>query len=123
MNTLFSRFIDMGTLTADRLKLIETVKNHSQRQDFDNNELELAIRGMEEPNHDLWQLCNGHDLAGVLSIGLRRALGSQSAVAVKVEDMERALRLAYEAVDFAASALYRAIREWELRNHPFHVLG
>jgi hypothetical protein len=100
-----------------------TIKNHSQRQDLDNHELELAVRAMEEPKHDPWQLCNGHDLVGVLSIGLRRAIGSQSAVGVGVEEMERALRLAYEAVDFAASELYRAIREWEQRNHPFRVLN
>jgi Protein of unknown function (DUF4435) len=118
-----SRFVDMATLTADRSKLIATVKNHSQRHDIDNQELALAIRGIEDPKHDSWQLCNGHDLVGVLSIGLRRALGSQSAVAVGVEEMARALRLAYEAVDFAACELYRAIREWEQRNRPFQILG
>jgi hypothetical protein len=98
----------MGTLTVNRSKLVLTVKNHSQRLDLDTNELELAILEMEGLKHDPWQLCNGHDLVGVLSIGLRRALGSQSAAVVGVEDMERALRLAYDAVDFAASALYRA---------------
>jgi hypothetical protein len=77
---------------------------------------------MEDPTHDPWQLCNGHDLVEVLSIGLRRAIGSQSAAAVRVEEIERALRLAYESVDFAASALYRTIREWEQRNHPFRIL-
>jgi hypothetical protein len=119
----FSRFVDMTTLTADRSKLITAVKNHSQRLELDNNELELAISGLEDSKHDPWQLCNGHDLVGVLSIGLRRAIGSQSAAAVGVEDMERALRLAYEAADFAASPLYRAIRDWEQRIRSFHVLN
>jgi hypothetical protein len=117
-----ARFVDMVTLTADRSKLIATVKNHSQRHDLDNEELGLAIRGIDNPQHDPWQLCNGHDLVGVLSIGLRKALGSQSAVAVGVEEIARALRLAYESVDFATCELYRAIREWEQRNCPFQVL-
>jgi hypothetical protein len=124
---LFSRFIDMAALTVDRSKLIATVKNHSQRQDLDNHELELAVREMEEPKHDPWQLCNGHDLVGVLSIGLRRAIGSQSAAAVGVEEMERVLRLAYEAVDFAASALYGQFgigsREITLSGYSIDVCG
>jgi hypothetical protein len=120
---LFSRFVDMATLTADRTTLIATVKNHSQRQELNSHALGLAIRGIEDPTHDPWQLCNGHDLVEVLSIGLRRAIGSQSAAAVRVEEIERALRLAYEAVDFAACALYRTIREWEQRNYPFRILS
>jgi hypothetical protein len=118
----FGRFIDMTTLTADRSTLIATVKNHSQRQELQSDDLELAIRELENPNHDRWQLCNGHDLVGVLSIGLRRAFGSQSAGAVGIEELERALRLSYEAVDFAASDLCRTIREWEQRNTRFQVL-
>jgi Protein of unknown function (DUF4435) len=120
---LFPQFVERVTLTADRAKLITTVKNHSQRQDLDNYALELAIRRLEDQTHNPWQLCNGHDLVEVFSIGLRRAIGSQSGSAVRVEEIERALRLAYEAVDFAASALYRAIREWEQRNHPFRILN
>jgi Protein of unknown function (DUF4435) len=119
----FVRFINMTTLTADRPRLIATVKNHSQRQELQNDDLEFAIRELENSNHDRWQLCNGHDLVGVLSVGLRRALGSQSAGAVGIEELERALRLAYEAVDFAASDLCSAIWEWEQRNTRFQVLS
>lgn len=45
-----SEFVDRMPLTADRSKLITTVKNHSQRHDLDNEELELAIKGREEKN-------------------------------------------------------------------------
>lgn len=85
------------------------------------------IRGdchdMEASQHDLWQVCNGHDLTAVLSIGLRRAIGSQPPAVVGVEEIGRALRLACEAVDFTVSALYRAMRAWEQRNRPFQVLS
>lgn len=117
------RVIDEKTLSVDQLQLIMTVKNHSQRHDLNQAELELAIQQLEEANHDLRQLCNGHDLVGLLSIGLRGAIGSQPALRVKSEELERALRLAYEAADFSASGLYKAIQEWEKQNPPFQVLS
>jgi hypothetical protein len=119
----FSRFVHDRALSVDRIKLVTAVKNLSQRQDLDSNDLELTIREIQEAKHDLWQLCNGHGLVGMLSIALRKAIGSQSAIAVGVEAMERALRLAYEAADFAATELYQTIREWEQRNEPFRVLS
>lgn len=116
------RVID-ETLSVDQSQLIIMVKNHSQRHDLNQAEIELAIQQLEEANHDLGQLCNGHDLVGLLSIGLRGAIGSQQAVRVKSEELERALRLAYEAADFSASGLYKAIQEWEQQNPPFQVLS
>lgn len=119
----FSRFVDEGTLSTDTGKLIAVVKNLSQRQDLEIDDLVSTMTSMEAANHDPWQLCNGHDLVSVLSIALRKAIGSQSATAVAVEMLERALRLAFEAVDFAATELHAAIHQWEQANTPFRVLS
>lgn len=119
----FSRFVDEGTLSVDTMRLIAAVKNLSQRPSLDNNELASVIGGIEAAKHDPWQLCNGHDLVSVLSIALRKTIGSQSATAVAVEMLERALRLAFEAVDFAATELHAAIHQWEQANTPFRVLS
>ncbi len=118
----FAGFIDTRTLTVNRSALITTVKNNSQRHDLDADELGLAIRKMEDLKPDPWHLCNGHDLVSVVSFGLRRAIGSRASRVVATEELERALRLAYEAVDFVASEIFQAIQEWEKRNSPFRVL-
>lgn len=118
----FAGFIDTRTLTVNRSALITTVKNNSQRHDLDADELGSAIRKMEGLKPDPWHLCNGHDLVSVVSFGLRRAIGSRVSRVVATEELERALRLAYEAVDFAASEIFQAIQEWERRNNPFRVL-
>lgn len=119
----FSRFVDEETLAVDVMRLITVVKNLSQRPSLDNNDLASVIAGMGAAKHDPWQLCNGHDLVSMLSIALRKTLGLQSAAAVEVEILERALRLAFEAVDFAASELHEAIQQWEQANTPFRVLS
>jgi predicted ATP-binding protein involved in virulence len=86
--------------------------------------IEELIPELDQVDRQTWRhRGNGHDLVNILSMALRKAIGSQSAAAVEVEVMERALRLAYEGMDFASSELYRALREWEQRNNPFRVLS
>ena len=59
----------------------------------------------------------------ILSIGLRRLLGSRKQIEVAAEILERELRLAYEKEHFQASELCAAIRVWERRNPSYIVLG
>jgi Protein of unknown function (DUF4435) len=117
-----SQFIDRDTLDVDFPRMITAVKNHSQRQDLDSENLEEGVLALQDANHDVWQLCNGQDLLGVLSIGLRSALGSRRAVTVGIEELMRSLRLAFSEADFVASTQYHHIRAWEELNRPFRVI-
>ncbi|MFH2121753.1 MAG: DUF4435 domain-containing protein [Pseudomonadota bacterium] len=61
---------------------------------------------------DHTNLCCGHDVAAILSLGLRAAWGSHDARAFTAEDVEKTLRLAYSKAFFESTALCAAIERW-----------
>ncbi len=109
----FGNFINEKTLQVNETKLIQTIKNKSQKQSLKDEELQKAIKDLEDPSHDLWQVCRGHDLTELLSLGLRKTIGTNNSTDVKPEILERALRLAYEFQYLHATKLYGAIVAWE----------
>lgn len=118
----FSKFVDEQTLQIDELKLIREVKNKSQAFSLKDEDLQQRLVSQKSNNHDPWQVCCGHDLVEILSLGLRKALGSNKAADLESSSLERNLRLAYEEVYFRDTHLYLNIRTWESKNKPFKVL-
>ncbi|MGL4499953.1 MAG: DUF4435 domain-containing protein [Planktothrix sp.] len=118
----FSNFIDKETLKIDEIKLIQEVKNKSQDFTLKNEDLQQRIINQKSSNHDPWQVCCGHHLVGILSLSLRKAIGSANDNDVKPEILERNLRLAYEEAYFCKTQIYLSIRTWETNNPPFRVL-
>lgn len=118
----FGKFIAEKTFSIDEKKLLETIKNHSQRHDIDVASLKEQLRSLQKPEHDLWHVCCGHDLICILSIGLRKVIGSHKADDVKPERLEISLRLAFERAFFFKTALYQAICIWEQDNVPLVVV-
>lgn len=122
-NTLeFNKFIDEQTLQINEVKFIQEVKNKSQAFSLKTEELQQQIINQRNDEHDPWQVCRGHDLVEILSLGLRRAIGSARAADVERSSLERSLRLAYEDVYFCKTQIYLSIRLWEGNNEPFKVL-
>ncbi len=113
--------VDLDSLAIDRRSLVQEVKNRSQRPELSSDELERAIRDIEHSGQDPWQICSGDDLVSILSIGLRKALGTNSAEAVRNEVLCRSLRLGYEASHFANSQLIGELRSWTERNPGFRM--
>jgi hypothetical protein len=119
----FGRFIDRTTLTLDVIKMIRVVKHKSGRHDLVEDELHNAICELEDINsHDPWDVCCGHDLVGVLSLGLRTALGSNNAGDVKPELLQKFLRAGYEPDDFLETELCQSLLAWQAANEPFRIL-
>lgn len=118
----FARFVNPVTLEVDNGELVRRLKDHSQRPELDSSELLVATESRASRGHDPWDVCNGHDLVQVMSLGLRRALGSQSAIRVTPDIVGQDLRIAYERHDFEQSEFCRRAREWETRNHPYRIL-
>lgn len=119
---IFSKFIDDQTLQIDELKLIQEVKNKSQAFGLKSENLQQRLRNQKSNNHDPWQVCCGHDLVEILSLGLRRAIGSAKTSDVEPNSLERSLRLAYEETYFCKTQIYLSICSWESNNQPFKVL-
>ena len=103
----FSKFIDEKNWQFNELKLIQEVKNKSQAFALKDEDIQQGLNSKKINNHDPWQVCCGHDLVEILSIGLRKAIGTNKAVDVEPNNLERSLRLAYEVVYFCKTQLSR----------------
>jgi Protein of unknown function (DUF4435) len=119
---VFSRFIDEKTLQIDEAKLIQEVKNKSQAFSLKNEDLQQRLTNQRNDSNDPWQVCCGHHLVEILSLGLRRAIGSAKTSDVEPNSLERNLRLAYEDTYFCNTQIYLSVRLWESSNQPFRVL-
>jgi len=118
----YGDFTDHTTLTINQSNLIKTIKDHSQKPQLSDQDLQQQLDSIRDETHDKWLVCCGHDLIGILSIGLHKAIGSQrNWKEIELEILERSLRLAYESVWFRDTQLYASIREWEERNTLFQV--
>jgi hypothetical protein len=118
----FSKFVDDQTLQIDELSMIREVKNKSQAFSLKDEDLQKRLMSQKNNSHDPWQVCCGHHLVEILSLGLRKAIGSNKPADVEPNSLERNLRLAYEEVYFRQTHLYLEIRLWESNNQPFKVL-
>lgn len=118
----YSKFIDEKTLLIDELQLIKEVKNKSQAFSLKDEELQQKILSHKSKNYDPWQVCCGHHVVEILSVGLCKAWGTNKAIDVEANSLERSLRLAYEEVYFRETQIYSEIRVWESKNQPFRVL-
>lgn len=114
----FSKFVHKKGLRIDVAALVTEVRNHSQKLSIPQSEL-VAASWPAGANHDLWQVCCGHDMVELLTFALRGGLGSQQNL--QPEQVARSLRLAYGIQDFCGSGTYASINEWETKT-GFRVL-
>jgi len=119
----FSRFIDKATLVIDTGKLIKAVKDHSQKFALREQDIQNSIETLEKAAYDPWQVCCGHDIICILSIGLSKVWGSWKTNEIRSDILERELRLAYEYAYFRSTQLYKSIQQWEVKNKPYQVLS
>ncbi len=118
----FSKFIDERTLQVDEIQLIQKVKNKSEAHTLKAEILQQHIANQKRNDHDPYQVCCGHHLVQILSLGLCKAIGSTKPSDVEPSILERSLRLAYEEAYFYKTQIYLSIRQWESVNLPFRVL-
>jgi hypothetical protein len=119
----FNKFVDDRTLILDDSKLIQTVKNNSQKPGLDEQEIRANMDSLKTNTQDMWHVCCGHDMISILSIALCKALGSCNSKEVERDVLEKYLRVAYESAHFRETKLYRSIQRWEQTNKPFQVLS
>lgn len=119
----FGGFVDKETLQIDLKKLVQEVKNKSEKHSLNQEEIIKKITDLSSSNFDLWDVCCGHDLIEILSQGLGKAIGSERQHQdITAEKLEKSLRLAYEITEFKKTSLYKSIKDWESRNSPYRVL-
>lgn len=118
----YKKIINKETLKIDIEKLVRQVLTLSQTTEInDDNLLRVLLEELTDINHDLTQICCGHDVVAIICIGLRKALGNQQAIAVQQENVESILRLSYDSNDFKSTQLYSESKIWETNNQPYRV--
>ncbi len=118
----FGNFVDSRTFAIDVESLVSTVKNHSQRHDLDGQVIAANLEKLRAFAVDPRLVSCGHDAIEVLSLGLRRILGSMNHSESQPAHLERNLRLAYEHEYFRGTLLYASIRRWQEDNPPFVIV-
>lgn len=67
---------------------------------------------------DPWSICNGHDLAEILAIGLLRVLGKVKKAEVSGDRVESWLRLAAETTYMLDTQMGKSMSDWERQRQP-----
>ena len=119
----FDKFVDEKTLRVSIDNLIRELKTNSKDSTLGENETKLKIMALAGEGHDPWQVCSGHDLVQILSIGLINVFGNPRRGATATPDqVDVALRLAYNYSHFCLTRLRNSIKDWEKVNPSFRVL-
>ena len=119
----YGKFINRTSLSTDRDALVKEVKKHSGHKGISDIFLSDGIREIENLGLDPWQICTGTDLLSILSIGLRKLLGSNNANVVGNDRLRQALRVAYRKEDFDKTEMKQAFCDWEAQNMNFKIFS
>lgn len=118
----FDKFVDEKTLCVDVDNLIRELKTDSKDSALDDNVIKLKVMTLMSEGHDPWQVCSGHDLVLILSIGLRNMFGNHRGKTVTPEVVDGILRVAYDYSHFCLTQLHNSIKDWEKANPSYRVL-
>lgn len=85
-------------------ELLNESKKRKQSLDVTNDTLKAEIESIKSHSHDAKQICSGHDMTKLLGlVCLQNPNG---------EEMEKALRLAYQFTHFQETTLYANLCTW-----------
>ena len=109
LNDLF----DKKTFTIDDKVLIQTVINRSRDAKIkDVEQIFDAVKGLYDSQHDLCQVCNGHDFMKVMAI-----LCSSRQKGISDKDMASQFRVAYNQNMFQKTQLFKDTSGWAVENN------
>lgn len=110
-------FCPRSSWELDPVQLVRAVLDFSQRHDLRPADL---LARLDTTEVDRWQLCVGHDVVGLLVVGLRSKLGSEN---FSIEGIQKDLRVAFEWQHLEQTGMYRDLRVWEARNAPHRIFA
>ena len=116
----FLNFINKNTLILDIKKLInEVIKNSNQN--ISKKNIELKILKLKNSNHDLKEICSGHDLVEILYIGLKYIFGNRKTISLDLDVFDSTIRLSYNYSYFSKSNLFAELKKWEQNNIGYKI--
>jgi len=119
----FDKFVDGKTMSVSIDNLIGELKINSKDSTLDKNATKLKVMTLMDEGHDPWQVCSGHDLVQILSIGLRNIFGNPRHCRTATQSkVGKELGGAYDRSHFCLTRLHNSIKDWEKANPSFKVL-
>lgn len=109
----YDKFIDKKEVKINVSKMIRKVMELSSNSSMDDQQLEAELVSLKSKGYDLWQICCGKDMIGVLSIAMRRAIATRKESECLAEDIAATLRLAFDFTMFTQTRLYEEILQWQ----------
>jgi hypothetical protein len=122
-NLVFAPHVDGTSLRFNLGTLLPAILSNSPNATRDAKwivaETAVIASGKPDPN----QLCSGHDVAHILSVGLQGTLGDCDPSVADRRNIERMFRIAFGRAELEGTLMYQAIRSWEQANPPYRILN
>jgi hypothetical protein len=118
----FEKFLNTPNLEVDLDRFADYVIKRTPGCRIERTTLVSQLKKLIAQGIDPWQLCNGHHLARILTIGINEVFGKRPGLKISPGRIETELKLAYERAYFKSTDLCKQIRDWENSNAPFKVL-
>lgn len=110
----FKAFTYVSELEVQEEQLITYMLFRSKKQkDKKGEHIAATLHELMQPTDDLWQVCCGHDLMALLTIGLVHLFGNYNAKKMTSGQLEGCFRLAYQETFFKDTHLYKDLKKWE----------
>jgi hypothetical protein len=108
---------DLSTMTDELIS--ELITRSSGR--CTEAELKAYVAWEAAQMHDPYQLANGHDVAAILGVSLRKLIGSRRDVHTWASEIEAGLRLAFDWEKMTATQVFQFLTKWENNNKRYRI--
>lgn len=115
----FKQFINVKNMEVNRERLIQALLFHSKKEQKLAASLKEALSLFKPESYDLWQICCGHDLMEIMTIGLVNIWGGYNAKMLFPGQLEGNFRLAYSFEYFKKTKIYNALKNWEMEQSGY----
>jgi hypothetical protein len=113
-------FINIDDLSTEIDVLVSKLIARS-RTHCTEAKLKAFVTGESCKIHDPYQLVNGHDVAAILGIALRKLVGNRKEVQTWASEVESGLRLAFDWEKMTDTDVFRFLRNCESENKRYRV--
>lgn len=119
-NLKHEEFINEDDLSPKCNELISELINRSSKSCSEAS-LKGYIASEAKKAYDPYQLANGHDVAAILGIALRKLIGNRRDVQTWASEIESGLRLAFDWEKMMRTQVFQRLRHWETENKRYRI--
>ncbi|WP_159580539.1 DUF4435 domain-containing protein [Marinoscillum sp. 108] len=113
----YNKLMDNNFDFAGKNVLIETIVNFSNGKSDcikSQAEINMAFDAIKQKSYPDYELVNGHDLANLLYLLMKKVLKSKSKSLGDWDCVEDSLSLAYDSSDFKKTILFKELEKWRI---------